>query len=94
MEENLQTQAGPVTQAQRDYAYAEYSNRHAAAVFLILYALVGMDIMAIEDERQRERMTAAWVAWGTVFILLGFFLIAPEQDAIYRRLGRLTARRG
>lgn len=69
-------------EALQDYLYAEASNRHAAAVFLILYALIGLDTMSIEDPKLREKMTVAWIAWGITFILLGFFIIGPEQAAI------------
>lgn len=61
---------------------ADSDARHGAAIFLILFALVGLDIMSYENEEQRQRVTATWLAWGIPFLLLGFFIITPEQDSI------------
>lgn len=61
---------------------ADYDARHGAAIFLILFALVGVDIMSYKDEQQRQRVTAMWLAWGIPFLLLGFFIITPEQDKL------------
>lgn len=72
----------------KDWRNAEASNRHSAAIFLIIYSLVGMDIMSVQDEKQRQKITAKWVAWGVVFTLIGFFIISPEQEAIQKKLER------
>lgn len=59
-----------------------FDARHGAAVFLILFALIGLDIMSIKDAKAQMAATAAWLPWGIVFILVGFFLVQPEQDAL------------
>lgn len=59
----------------------EADTRHDLAIFLILYLLVGLDLFSIKDEKQREKMTAAWVSWGVVFVLIGFFILAPARAA-------------
>lgn len=59
-----------------------FDARHGAAVFLILFALIGLDIMSIKDPKAQMAATAAWLPWGIVFILVGFFLVGPEQDAL------------
>ena len=61
---------------------AESGARHSVVVFLIIFTLVDMDIMAVKDESQRMKLTATWLAWGIPFLLLAFFFISPEQDAI------------
>lgn len=61
---------------------ASWDARHGAAVFLILYALVGLDVMSIQDPAKRQAAVASWTPWAITFILLGFFIIGPEQDAI------------
>lgn len=70
------SQAGQAVKAQ----IASFDARHGAAVFLTLFALAGLDIMAMKEPAAAAKATQAWVAWGTVFILLGFFVIGPEQD--------------
>ncbi|MCY0874748.1 MAG: hypothetical protein OWT28_00460 [Firmicutes bacterium] len=60
----------------------DFDARHGAAVFLILFALIGLDIMSIKDPKAQMAATAAWLPWGIVFILVGFFLVGPEQDAL------------
>ena len=69
---------------------ADYDARHGAAIFLTLLALVGLDIMSIDNEKQRQKATATWLAWGIPFFLLASFFITPEQDAmaIRRRMNR------
>ena len=61
---------------------AESGARHSVVVFLIIFTLVDMDIMAVKDESQRMKLTATWLAWGIPFLLLAFFFISPEQDAM------------
>jgi len=61
---------------------ASWDARYGAAVFLTLYALVGLDVMSIRDPAKRQAAVASWTPWAISFILLGFFIIGPEQDAI------------
>jgi hypothetical protein len=61
---------------------AEEKARHGVVIYLTLGSLIFLDIFSIQDEKRREEMTRAWVAWGIVFLLLAFFIIAPEQDAL------------
>lgn len=76
-----------------DYQAAEAANRHDAVIFLMLFAIIGLDLFAIEDEQQRQRATAVWLAWGLAFLLAGFFLIAPEQSALQRARRRAQRQR-
>ncbi|WP_157071031.1 hypothetical protein [Alicyclobacillus acidiphilus] len=70
-----------LNEALREFQRIEANTRHDVAIFLILYSLIGLDIFSIKDEKQREKVTAAWVSWGVVFVLVGFFILAPERDA-------------
>lgn len=65
----------------REFARLEANTRHDVAVFLILYSLVGLDLFSIKDEKQREKITTAWVSWGVAFVLIGFFILGPARDA-------------
>ena len=64
------------------YYLAESGARHSVVVFLIIFTLVDIDISSEKDEAKRRKLTATWLAWGIPFLLLAFFIISPEQDAI------------
>ncbi|MCF8563519.1 hypothetical protein LLE49_02050 [Alicyclobacillus tolerans] len=75
-------------QAMKAWKRAESSARHGVVVFLIIYSLIGIDIMSYKTEEERRKVTATWLGWGIPFLLLAFFIITPEQEAIqmYREL--------
>jgi hypothetical protein len=60
----------------------EENARRAAVIFLTIGGMVFLDISSIEDEKRREEATRAWVAFGIALLLLGFFVIAPEREAL------------
>jgi len=62
----------------------EANARHGAFVFLILFTLTGMDIRSKKSKLEQERATHTWLAWGITFLLLAFFIIAPEQELMAR----------
>ncbi|MGZ4030617.1 MAG: hypothetical protein ACXVP5_01625 [Tumebacillaceae bacterium] len=61
---------------------AEEKARHGVVIYLTLGGLIFLDISSIQDEKRREEVTRTWVVWGITFLLLAFFIIAPEQDAL------------
>lgn len=69
-------------QTLREWQKAEENARHSLFVFLIILTLVNLDIMARKTKKEQERATQTWVAWGVIFVLLAFFIIAPEQELI------------
>lgn len=68
--------------ALRQWQKAEESARHGLFVFLILFTLVGIDIMSKKTQAEQQQATQTWVAWGVTFVLLAFFIITPEQELI------------
>jgi len=45
--------------------------RHSLFTLLVLYTLVGIDLMSTTGVQTR-RALQGWVAWGTAFVLIGF----------------------
>ncbi|MCY0896374.1 MAG: hypothetical protein OWS03_08830 [Alicyclobacillaceae bacterium] len=64
---------------QANWLDAEAVASRGLFTFLLLFTLTGMDIMSRPADQQAEA-TKGWVLWGVVFILLAFFIIAPEQE--------------
>lgn len=56
-------------QALRKWEKAEESARHGLFVFLLLFTLVGMDIMSKKTRVEQQQTTQTWVAWGVTFVL-------------------------
>jgi hypothetical protein len=48
--------------------------RHGLFTLLVLYTLVGIDLMSPTDA-QVQCAVQGWVAWGTAFVLIGFFVL-------------------
>lgn len=67
---------------------AEATARHGVVVFLIIYTLIDLDIRARGSEEEKRRATAMWLGWGIPFVLLAFFIITPEQEALQERRDR------
>ncbi|MDP9729469.1 hypothetical protein ACOJUR_02250 [Alicyclobacillus tolerans] len=63
------------------FAQAESNSRHGAFIFLLLYTLIGIDIMAKKTPQEQMQALKVWLPWGITFLLLAFFIIAPEQEA-------------
>lgn len=72
----------PTKQDLQEIERLDANTRHDLAIFLILYALIGLNLFGIEDTLQREKMTVAWVSWGIIFLIIGFFILAPARDAL------------
>lgn len=64
---------------------AEVSARHSVVVFLIIFTLVDLDIRGRNSEEERRKTTAMWLGWGIPFLLLAFFIITPEQEALEKK---------
>ncbi|MCL6452395.1 MAG: hypothetical protein K6T78_02070 [Alicyclobacillus sp.] len=71
-------------EAVKAWQKGEADARHGVFTFLILLTLANLDIMARKTKREQERATQTWVAWGVIFVLLAFFIIAPEQELLAR----------
>ena len=71
---------------------AEATARHSVAIFLIIYTLIDLDIRGRNTEEERRKATAMWLGWGIPFVLLAFFIITPEQEAIEKRYEVAVAR--
>lgn len=72
----------------RSVIRAEASARHGVVVFLIIYTLIDLDIRARGSEEEQRKATAMWLGWGIPFVLLAFFIITPEQEALQERRDR------
>lgn len=71
----------------RQWQQKEQSARHGVAIFLTLFSLIALDTVFTED-KDREKRSRMWTAWGITFVLLAFFIITPEQEALQSMLSQ------
>jgi hypothetical protein len=55
--------------------------RHSLFTLLVLYTLVGIDLMSTTGVQTR-RALQGWVAWGTAFVLIGFFVLPAASPQL------------
>lgn len=48
--------------------------------FLILLTLENLHIMSFSSAKERQLATQRWLTWGITFLLIAFFILAPEQE--------------
>ncbi len=55
--------------------------RHGLFTLLLLYTLVGIDVMSKTGVQARHAMQG-WVAWGTAFVLIVFFVLPADSSQL------------